>query len=143
MFLVRPRIRQLTRIFKSYYSTKPSLSNLTKSERVEFLRQMALPKSRENPVILKLDTPDYHSLFTDELKSLASMFKEHGYEIRIAGGAVRDLLSGVETQRFGFCDHSDTRADEGDVCGGEREDDQHERRKTRYHNAEDQRQREF
>jgi tRNA nucleotidyltransferase (CCA-adding enzyme) len=102
MFLVRPRIRQLTRIFKSYYSTKPSLSNLTKSERVEFLRQMALPKSRENPVILKLDTPDYHSLFTDELKSLASMFKEHGYEIRIAGGAVRDLLQGLRPKDLDF-----------------------------------------
>jgi tRNA nucleotidyltransferase (CCA-adding enzyme) len=63
---------------------------------------MALPKSRENPVILKLDTPDYHSLFTDELKSLASMFKEHGYEIRIAGGAVRDLLQGLRPKDLDF-----------------------------------------
>lgn len=50
---------------------------------------MALPKSRQNPVIMKLDTPEFNSVFTDELIKLVSIFKEYGYEIRVAGGAVR------------------------------------------------------
>lgn len=50
---------------------------------------MALPKSRENPVIMKLDTPEFKSIFTEELKTLVSLFENNGYEIRVAGGAVR------------------------------------------------------
>lgn len=55
---------------------------------------MALPKSRSNPIIMKLDSPEFKSLFSEELKCLISIFKEYGYEIRMAGGAVRDLLMG-------------------------------------------------
>lgn len=50
---------------------------------------MALPQSRENPVIMILDSPEFKSIFTDELTTLVSLFKEYGYEIRVAGGAVR------------------------------------------------------
>ncbi|XP_063932982.1 CCA tRNA nucleotidyltransferase 1, mitochondrial-like [Zophobas morio] len=101
MFL-RYSVDRVVRSVKQCYSTKTKLATLTNTERVKFLRQMALPKSREDPVILKLDTPDFHSLFTDELKSLASLFKEYGYEVRIAGGAVRDLLSGVKPTDLDF-----------------------------------------
>ncbi|RZB39882.1 PolyA pol domain containing protein [Asbolus verrucosus] len=100
MFLLRHRVlNQLSHTLKQRYC---KLVHLSKAERVEFLRRMALPKARENPVIFKLDTPDFRSLFTDELKSLASLFKEYGYEIRIAGGAVRDLLSGVRPTDLDF-----------------------------------------
>lgn len=50
------------------------------------------PKYREKPEVLKLDNELFHSLFTDELKFLHQLFQKHQYEIRIAGGAVRDLL---------------------------------------------------
>lgn len=63
---------------------------------------MALPKSRENPVIIKLDTPEFHSIFNEEVKKLASLFKEYGYEIRVVGGAVRDLLMGLEPKDLDF-----------------------------------------
>lgn len=63
---------------------------------------MALPKSRENPIIMKLDTPEFNALFNDELRSLISIFKEYGYEIRIAGGAVRDLLMGKQPKDLDF-----------------------------------------
>lgn len=33
------------------------------------------------------------SIFTPELGELENIFRRHGYELRIAGGAVRDLLS--------------------------------------------------
>lgn len=38
---------------------------------------------------MKLNTPEFESLFTPELRTLESIFKKYGYEIRIAGGAVR------------------------------------------------------
>ncbi|XP_014678164.1 PREDICTED: CCA tRNA nucleotidyltransferase 1, mitochondrial-like [Priapulus caudatus] len=41
---------------------------------------------------MKLDTPEFKSMFTPELNCLAEIFQKHSYEVRIAGGAVRDLL---------------------------------------------------
>lgn len=97
MFLVRSGVLKLV----SNLSTKPLVS-LSKEERISVLRKMAVPKSRENPVIFTLDSPDFHSLFTDELKTLVGFFKKYGYEIRIAGGAVRDLLSGLRPTDLDF-----------------------------------------
>ena len=45
---------------------------------------------------MKPETPRRLSLekvFTPELGELEKIFRRHGYELRIAGGAVRDLLS--------------------------------------------------
>uniref|UniRef100_A0A0A9Y0H3 CCA tRNA nucleotidyltransferase 1, mitochondrial n=1 Tax=Lygus hesperus TaxID=30085 RepID=A0A0A9Y0H3_LYGHE len=49
---------------------------------------------RRKPFIMKVDSPEFHSLFTPSLKTLIDVFAKHEYEIRIAGGAVRDILSG-------------------------------------------------
>lgn len=46
-------------------------------------------KHRENPVVTKLDTPEFKSLFTPEFNKLVNLFDKYKYEIRIAGGAVR------------------------------------------------------
>jgi hypothetical protein len=43
----------------------------------------------DHPVVMKIDTPEFKALFSPQLKTLASVFKEWGYELRIAGGAVR------------------------------------------------------
>lgn len=43
---------------------------------------------------MKLDTPEFKQILSDELKKLLSIFHKYNYEIRIAGGAVRDLLMG-------------------------------------------------
>lgn len=48
-----------------------------------------ITKFRENPVVIKLDTPEFKSIFTPELNDLYALFKKYKYEIRIAGGAVR------------------------------------------------------
>lgn len=47
---------------------------------------------RDNPVVMKLDNELFKSIFTPELGALADVFNRHNFEIRIAGGAVRDLL---------------------------------------------------
>jgi tRNA nucleotidyltransferase (CCA-adding enzyme) len=49
-------------------------------------------KIRDDPVVIKLDNELFHSIFTPELKVLHEMFTKYNYEIRIAGGAVRDIL---------------------------------------------------
>ncbi|XP_060068929.1 CCA tRNA nucleotidyltransferase 1, mitochondrial-like [Ylistrum balloti] len=49
-------------------------------------------KWKGNLSTMKLETPKFHSMFTPELKELISVFERHNYELRIAGGAVRDLL---------------------------------------------------
>lgn len=46
-------------------------------------------KVRHNPVVIKLDTPEFQSIFTAELNVLLGIFRKYKYEIRIAGGAVR------------------------------------------------------
>lgn len=49
-------------------------------------------KVREDPVVMKLDNDLFKSIFTPELEDLVNLFRKHNHEIRIAGGAVRDLL---------------------------------------------------
>ena len=44
---------------------------------------------RLNPIVKKLDTPEFKSIFTQELMELITLFKKHNHELRIAGGAVR------------------------------------------------------
>eukprot|EP00090_Calanus_glacialis_P011086 TRINITY_DN19564_c0_g1_i1.p1 TRINITY_DN19564_c0_g1~~TRINITY_DN19564_c0_g1_i1.p1 ORF type:complete len:427 (-),score=146.80 TRINITY_DN19564_c0_g1_i1:75-1355(-) len=41
---------------------------------------------------MKLESAKFHNVLTPELDTLSSLFTKHGYELRIAGGAVRDLL---------------------------------------------------
>lgn len=63
---------------------------------------MALPISRPDPFIMKLDNAEFQSLFTDDLHQLDSLFKQYNYELRIAGGAVRDLLMGKRPKDVDF-----------------------------------------
>lgn len=49
-------------------------------------------KVRDDPVVTKLDNDLFKSIFTTELLDLVGIFKKYNHEIRIAGGAVRDLL---------------------------------------------------
>lgn len=75
---------------------------MTPEERVKTLIKMALPNTRENPIIMNLSSPEFRSIFTEELNSLVNLFKKYGYEIRIAGGAVRDLLMEIPPKDLDF-----------------------------------------
>ena len=46
---------------------------------------------------MKIDSQEFHRLFTPGLRQVAELFQQYDYELRIAGGAVRDLLTGVST----------------------------------------------
>ncbi|XP_034023340.1 CCA tRNA nucleotidyltransferase 1, mitochondrial [Thalassophryne amazonica] len=51
---------------------------------------------------MRLQSTEFQSVFTDGLKALADVFAKHQYEVRIAGGAVRDLLSGKRPEDVDF-----------------------------------------
>ncbi|XP_061779901.1 CCA tRNA nucleotidyltransferase 1, mitochondrial isoform X1 [Nerophis lumbriciformis] len=53
-------------------------------------------------VTMQLKTSQFQVLFNDGLNELAEIFKKHQYELRIAGGAVRDLLSGKRPDDVDF-----------------------------------------
>ncbi|XP_022217856.2 CCA tRNA nucleotidyltransferase 1, mitochondrial [Drosophila obscura] len=60
------------------------------------------PKMREDPAFKKIDSPEFHGIFTPEVDSLVSLFKKYDYELRIAGGAVRDILMGIKPKDIDF-----------------------------------------
>jgi tRNA nucleotidyltransferase (CCA-adding enzyme) len=43
----------------------------------------------------QLESPLFKSVLTDELLLLSNIFKKNNYELRIAGGAVRDLVMNI------------------------------------------------
>lgn len=53
-------------------------------------------------VTMKLDTPQFRAVFTPEVSMLSEMFQKYNYEIRMAGGAVRDLLMNMQPQDIDF-----------------------------------------
>ena len=58
------------------------------------LQSMMKNLSSDSANVFKVDPGKMELLITPELTKLVDIFKKYNYEIRIAGGAVRDLLSG-------------------------------------------------
>ncbi|ALC45499.1 CG2100, partial [Drosophila busckii] len=54
------------------------------------------PKMRDNPAFTRVDSDEFRSIFTPELEALVALFKKYNYELRIAGGAVRDILMKIQ-----------------------------------------------
>lgn len=50
----------------------------------------------------QIDTPEYRAILTPPLLKLAKIFTDNQHEIRIAGGAVRDLLMGIAPHDVDF-----------------------------------------
>lgn len=51
---------------------------------------------------MQLKTSEFQCLFTQGLNGLAEIFEKNNFELRIAGGAVRDLLSGKRPEDVDF-----------------------------------------
>ncbi|OAD58167.1 CCA tRNA nucleotidyltransferase 1, mitochondrial, partial [Eufriesea mexicana] len=66
------------------------------------MKEELMPLSRSNPVIKKLDDPIYHSILTPELNILTQIFKMYNYDLKIAGGAVRDILMNIKPKDLDF-----------------------------------------
>jgi tRNA nucleotidyltransferase (CCA-adding enzyme) len=59
-------------------------------------------KYREHPVVTRLHGPLFDSIFSDEVQELHKIFQKYQYEIRFAGGPVRDLLMGIKPKDYDF-----------------------------------------
>lgn len=46
-------------------------------------------KHRADPIVFKLESTEFKSIFNESLDDLISIFNKYNYELRIAGGAVR------------------------------------------------------
>ncbi|CAD5122512.1 DgyrCDS10936 [Dimorphilus gyrociliatus] len=57
---------------------------------------------KANLVTQKLETSLFQDIFTPQLSRLIDIFKKHNYELRIAGGAVRDLLLNMSPHDIDF-----------------------------------------
>ena len=92
--LVIPRTREVKHLTHRLHNTWFQLHPVNDS----FVRSVWNKRGdtthlKGNLFTMKLDTPQFRALFTPELVKLTELFKTYGYELRIAGGAVRDLLS--------------------------------------------------
>ena len=87
LFLFKPIFANGFSVFK-YYSRTPM-----------FVRYRAQSKVL---VTQKIDTPEYRALLTPSLLKLAELFKANKHEIRVAGGAVRDILMGITPHDVDF-----------------------------------------
>lgn len=50
----------------------------------------------------RIESEHYPTIFTPELQKLIDLFKKYDYELRIAGGAVRDLLCDIPPHDIDF-----------------------------------------
>ncbi|KAM5148412.1 CCA tRNA nucleotidyltransferase 1, mitochondrial [Mantella aurantiaca] len=51
---------------------------------------------------MRLQSPEFQALFTEGLQTLTGLFSKEKHELRIAGGAVRDLLLGKQPHDIDF-----------------------------------------
>nr|CAB3267267.1 CCA tRNA nucleotidyltransferase 1, mitochondrial-like [Phallusia mammillata] len=82
------RYRQLSNITvsKARFSSKAASQMLSAD----------ICKQPEPTANVKINTPQFQSLFTEGLKTVQKLFKDNNYELRLCGGAVRDLLMNKE-----------------------------------------------
>lgn len=83
------------------FSLKPIVSNIFKyySRTPSVVRYRA---QSEKLITQKIDTPEYRNLLTPSLTKLAELFKANKHELRVAGGAVRDILMGLNPHDVDF-----------------------------------------
>ncbi|KAI5631155.1 poly A polymerase head domain-containing protein [Phthorimaea operculella] len=93
-----------TSIYKLYRSFNVrAFCTVTASSRRRVRSKMDIDlKCREDPVVIKLDSQEFKEIFTQEVMDLKKLFDKYNYEIRIAGGAVRDLLMGQQPKDLDF-----------------------------------------
>lgn len=65
-------------------------------------RKRTVAALSSNLVTMKLETSNFKEIFTPELNTLIELFNKYGHELRIAGGAVRDLILGIVPHDIDF-----------------------------------------
>uniref|UniRef100_A0A914ZLM7 CCA tRNA nucleotidyltransferase 1, mitochondrial n=1 Tax=Parascaris univalens TaxID=6257 RepID=A0A914ZLM7_PARUN len=65
-------------------------------------RNIQTTSASKRKITMKLDSEEFRSLFTPELKKLNDLFIANKFQLRMAGGAVRDLLMGLKPADIDF-----------------------------------------
>lgn len=68
------------------------MNNLLRKNLIYNLKFTYFGRFYSNLKIYEINTPLYKSILTDEVLKLSNVFKKYNYELKIAGGAVRDLV---------------------------------------------------
>ncbi|XP_071869514.1 CCA tRNA nucleotidyltransferase 1, mitochondrial isoform X1 [Bombus fervidus] len=84
------------------YISSYRLLRVYKTWQKVIMKDELMPRSRSDPVVKKLDNPLFHSIFTPELNTLAQLFRKYNYQLKIAGGAVRDILMDIKPVDLDF-----------------------------------------
>jgi len=63
---------------------------------------IAMSTSTVKPQTMKISSPVFDELFTPELRAAKELFERNGMDVRMAGGAVRDLLLGIKPEDIDF-----------------------------------------
>ena len=72
-----------------------SVIKILLNDHKSFYQKILRCKSTSNLKHYQLETPLFKQVLTDELILLSNIFKKNNYELRIAGGAVRDLVMNI------------------------------------------------
>lgn len=95
------RLVALWRLF-----SHPRVATFTKNKafqfHVEFSSFTKFKRPESNLITMKLDSPQFRAVFTPEVNMLSELFQKYSYELRIAGGAVRDLLMNKQPEDIDF-----------------------------------------
>lgn len=67
---------------------------------IKFSSQFRRPDSKL--ATMKLEIPLFKAVLTAEVNYLSEIFQRHNYELRMAGGAVRDLLNNKQPDDIDF-----------------------------------------
>lgn len=78
------------------------LRNFSGNWRKKSLKESMEIPSRPNPLVKQVKTEAFRSIFTGELRTLIDLFRKYDYELRLAGGAVRDILMSIEPKDLDF-----------------------------------------
>jgi tRNA nucleotidyltransferase (CCA-adding enzyme) len=99
------RITLLPHFIRCYRSFSSSVTTTaTTLPYKKKLIRTSLPPMDARPGLktYKLDTDAYWRIFTPELTNLVNTFKKYDYDLRIAGGAVRDLIMDIVPEDIDF-----------------------------------------
>ena len=85
-------------VVKTIYPLRFLLETISPKQSPFITRHILQPfrGNMSNSAVEKLDSPEFKSVLTPELFTVAAPFQEHGFDIRIVGGAVRDILLGIQ-----------------------------------------------
>ncbi|KFM75771.1 CCA tRNA nucleotidyltransferase 1, mitochondrial, partial [Stegodyphus mimosarum] len=69
---------------------------------LNFSSYLKFKRPESKLITMKLDTPQFRGIFTPEVNKLSELFQKYGYGLRLAGGAVRDLLMNKQPEDIDF-----------------------------------------